>query len=121
MEQILNTVQFNDKGLVNVIVQDYKDNSVLMVAWMNRETLIETLEIKKMVYWSRSRQERWLKGETSGHFQEVKEVAIDCDGDAMLFKVDQLGAACHEGYRSCFFRVQEESNWAIHNEKVAKM
>ena len=75
-----------------------------MVAWMNRETLIETIETGRMVYWSRSRQERWRKGDTSGDVQHLRSAAYDCDGDALLFRVDQVGAACHTGSRSCFFR-----------------
>ena len=84
-----------------------------MIAYMNRETLAETLATGKMVYFSRSRQKRWLKGETSGHFQTVQSVYIDCDGDALLFKINQSGAACHEGYYSCFFRKRQGDTWNI--------
>ncbi len=113
---IIDEVKFDDKGLITAITQDVKSDRVLMLAFMNRETLQETLETGKMVYWSRSRQQRWLKGETSGHFQIVKEVFIDCDGDALLFKVEQKGGACHKGYLSCFYRKLVENRW----EKVLK-
>jgi phosphoribosyl-AMP cyclohydrolase len=101
---ILDAVKFDDKGLVTAVAQDATTNQVLMVAYMNRETLVETLETKRMVYFSRSRQKRWLKGETSGHFQIVREVRIDCDGDAIVFFIDQTGAACHTGFKTCFYR-----------------
>lgn len=94
-------------GLVTVVVQDYQNNEVLMVAWMNQEAYEKTLETKRMTYFSRSRQSLWLKGETSGHFQYVKELRVDCDNDTILAKVEQVGAACHTGSRSCFYRVLE--------------
>lgn len=100
----LNTVTFNADGLVTAIAQDYATNEVLMVAYMNADTLQQTLETRQMTYWSRSRQEVWVKGATSGHMQHVCEARIDCDGDALLFKVEQEGAACHTGHRSCFYR-----------------
>lgn len=118
MMSLIDSVKFDDKGLVTAIAQDVVSNEVLMIAYMNRDTLEETLSIGKMVYWSRSRKERWLKGETSGHVQTVKEAYIDCDGDALLFKVDQKGAACHENYPQCFFRKRVEDNWVIVKEKV---
>jgi phosphoribosyl-AMP cyclohydrolase len=89
-----------------------------MLAYMNRETLAETLEKGVMVYFSRSRQKRWFKGETSGHVQKVREVYIDCDGDALLFKIDQTGAACHENYFSCFFRRNIEGTWQVVKQKI---
>ncbi|OPY85567.1 MAG: phosphoribosyl-AMP cyclohydrolase [Syntrophus sp. PtaU1.Bin208] len=91
-------------GLIPAIVQDYSNGEVLMLAYMNREAWLKTLETGKATYWSRSRNSLWIKGETSGHFQVVKEVTIDCDEDAVLLKVEQTGAACHTGYRSCFYR-----------------
>ncbi|MER3473481.1 MAG: phosphoribosyl-AMP cyclohydrolase [Armatimonadota bacterium] len=100
MEQL----KFNEQGLIPAIVQDAKTGEVLMMAWMNREALQRTIETGKATYWSRSRQKFWVKGETSGHFQEVEAVYVDCDADVVLLKVRQEGAACHEGYRSCFFR-----------------
>lgn len=98
----LEKVKFDDKGLVTCIVQDAKTNKVLMCAFMNEDTLKMTVETSKMTYWSRSRQKVWLKGESSGNFQVVKEMRFDCDGDAIVFKVDQTGGACHEGWESCF-------------------
>jgi phosphoribosyl-AMP cyclohydrolase len=114
---LLESVKFDANGLVTAIAQDAATNRVLMVAYMNRETLQETLSTGKMVYYSRSRKKRWLKGETSGHFQTVREVRIDCDGDAVLFLIDQAGAACHEGYFSCFFRRRAGEEWKIADVK----
>ncbi|WP_461207504.1 phosphoribosyl-AMP cyclohydrolase [Clostridium sp. DL1XJH146] len=91
-------------GLVPTIIQDYESNEILMMAYMNRESLQKTIEAGKTWFWSRSRNGFWNKGETSGHFQTVKEMFLDCDGDTLLIKVDQVGAACHTGSRSCFFR-----------------
>ena len=85
-----------------VIVQQYDTDEVLMLAWMDDEALRRTLESRRATYWSRSRQEYWRKGDTSGHVQHVKSIQIDCDGDALLMKVDQIGAACHTGTHSCF-------------------
>jgi len=90
------------KGLIAAIAQDASSDEVLMLAWMNREALIQTLETKRATYFSRSRQKLWVKGESSGHFQEVVEFKFDCDGDAILLKVKQTGAACHTGEKSCF-------------------
>jgi len=102
---LLDAVQFDDDGLVAAIVQDHETGDVLMMAYMNAETLQETLQTGRMVYWSRSRQAVWRKGETSGNVQHVREARIDCDGDTLLFRVDQVGnAACHTGHRSCFYR-----------------
>ena len=101
----LEDVRFDERGLVPAIAQEAGTGQVLMVAWMNAETLRETLETKRMVYWSRSRQERWAKGDTSGDVQHVREAWYDCDGDVLLFTVDQDGkGACHTGERSCFHR-----------------
>ena len=96
--------RLNEQGLLPVIVQDYKTDEVLMMAYMNRESFQKTLDSGRMTYWSRSRQQLWVKGETSGHYQYVKELAIDCDRDTMLAKVSQIGAACHTGNRTCFFQ-----------------
>jgi len=105
-------VVFDADGLVPAIVQDATTNEVLMMAYMNLATLRQTLETGLMTYWSRSRQQVWVKGETSGHTQEVKEVRLDCDGDALVFKVLQHGgAACHTGYRSCFYRRVDQGAW----------
>lgn len=103
--EIIKALKLDDKGLVPAVVQDAKDGSVLMVAYMNKESLRRTLKLKKSVFWSRSRQSFWLKGESSGNVQRVKEITIDCDGDCLVIKVDQIGkAACHTGHRSCFYR-----------------
>ena len=101
-------------GLVPVIVQDYQSRDVLMVAYMNEEAWEKTKNTGKAHYYSRSRKGPWFKGEESGHFQEVKDVFIDCDNDTILLQVNQIGgAACHEGYRSCFFRQRAGGDWKI--------
>ena len=96
--------KLNSDGMIPVVTQDYETNEVLMVAYMNEEAYQKTVETGKMTYYSRSRQELWLKGETSGHFQHVKSLSIDCDNDTLLAKVKQDGAACHTGSYSCFYR-----------------
>lgn len=93
----------DSKGLVPCIVQDVENGDVLMMAWMNEESYKKTLETGLMTYWSRSRQELWVKGMTSGHFQHVVSMSVDCDLDTLLAKVEQTGAACHTGHRSCFY------------------
>ena len=100
----LDGLKYNADGLIPAIAQDHVSGEVLMLAWMNRESLRRTLETGLATYWSRSRSELWVKGLTSGHTQRVLSVAVDCDADALLLKVEQVGAACHEDYRSCFFR-----------------
>ena len=102
----------NSDGLVPVVVQDYRTDEVLMLAYMNEEAFYTTLKLGRMTYWSRSRQELWTKGMTSGHFQYVKQLSIDCDNDTILAKVSQVGAACHTGNRTCFYRdlVKKEFN-----------
>jgi len=100
-------LKFDANGLIPAIVQDASTKRVLMMAWMNRASLEMTLKTGKTHFWSRSRQKFWMKGETSGHTQTVKDVAFDCDGDTLLIQVDQIGAACHEGYQSCFYRSVE--------------
>ena len=101
---ILDKIKYDANGLVAAVMQDYENGEVLMVAYMNSESLKTTLETGKTHFWSRSRQKFWMKGESSGHTQEIKEVFIDCDGDCILFKIKQNIAACHMGYRSCFYR-----------------
>jgi phosphoribosyl-AMP cyclohydrolase len=97
-------LKFDEKGLIPAIVQDYKDGTVLMLAYVNQESLQKTLETKEMWYWSRSRKVLWHKGDTSGNIQKVKELYYDCDADTILAKVEQVGGvACHTGKRSCFF------------------
>jgi phosphoribosyl-AMP cyclohydrolase len=100
---ILNKVKFDERGLVTVVAQRDGSGEVLMVAWMNKEALEKTFASKDVYYWSRSRNKLWRKGETSGHFQKLKSLHIDCDGDTLLIKVDQTGPACHTGADSCFF------------------
>jgi len=108
-------------GLIPVIVQDNGTKEVLMLAYMNREAWLKTLETGKATYWSRSRNELWVKGETSGHVQMVKEMLIDCDSDTLLLKVHQVGgAACHTGHRSCFFNRVVEGETEIVGELVFK-
>jgi phosphoribosyl-AMP cyclohydrolase len=104
LDEFLSAVTFNADGLVPAIAQDHRTNEVLMLAWMNMDTLRRTLQSGDLTYWSRSRKGRWRKGETSGHTQRLVEAWIDCDGDTLLFKVDQTGPACHTGTKSCFFR-----------------
>ena len=113
MGNILNELKFDDKGLIPAITQDYKSDEVLMMAYMNEESLHKTIETGKAHYYSRSRQTLWLKGETSGHYQYVKSISIDCDNDTLLMKVDQVKAACHTGHRSCFFRKIEADGLKI--------
>jgi phosphoribosyl-AMP cyclohydrolase len=107
-------------GLVAAIAQDADTGRVLMVAWMNEEAFRETVRTRRAVYFSRSRNQLWRKGEESGHHQEVTDIAVDCDGDAVLLTVRQVGgAACHEGYQSCFFRhLTDDGGWRIDEEKV---
>ena len=101
--------KLNSDGMVPVIAQDYQTNEVLMLAYMNEEAFNTTLEIGKMTYWSRSRNELWTKGLTSGHLQFVRSLILDCDNDTILAKVEQIGAACHTGNRTCFFKTLTEA------------
>jgi phosphoribosyl-AMP cyclohydrolase len=106
-------------GLVVAIAQDAASGEVLMVAYMNRQAWDHTLATGKATYWSTSRNELWTKGDTSGHYQEVKEIRVDCDADAVLMKVNQRGgAACHEGYKSCFFRTADKDGWHVVEQRV---
>jgi len=108
----LDEVPWNGDGLIAVVAQDFSSQRVLTVAWMNREALKETADTQQAVYWSRSRKKLWRKGEESGHVQKVREVRIDCDSDAILLKVEQVGGiACHTGRESCFFRKLEGGKW----------
>ena len=101
---MINTIKFDERGLVPAIIQDYESNQVLMLAYMNAESLEKTLSTGTTWFYSRSREALWNKGETSGHFQTVKEILFDCDEDTLLIKVEQQGAACHTGHYSCFYR-----------------
>jgi len=105
LRQFVNKLKYDSNGLIPVIAQDYKDGMVLMVAFMNRESLLMTLRTGFMCYYSRSRKKLWKKGETSGNVQQARQIMVDCDSDCLLFKIKQIGkAACHTGYRSCFYR-----------------
>ena len=99
----ISSLKFDEKGLIPAIAQDAETSEILMMAWMNAESLSKTIETGRVTYWSRSRQELWAKGETSGHVQELVSLSIDCDRDCMLLQVDQTGPACHTHRRSCFY------------------
>jgi phosphoribosyl-AMP cyclohydrolase len=120
METQFSELRFDGNGLIPAIVQDAKSGEVLMMAWMNRDALNKTVETGKTHFFSRSRNKLWLKGESSGHVQTVKSIAVDCDQDVLLVKVEQVGAACHEGYYSCFFRQHQAGgkDWKIVGKKV---
>ena len=112
MNEWLDEVRWDEQGLVPVVAQESSSGRVLTVAWMNREALKQTFDRKEAVYWSRSRGRLWRKGEQSGHVQKVLEVRLDCDADAILLKVEQVGGiACHTGRESCFFRKLENGRW----------
>jgi len=113
-------LKFDANGLIPAIIQEQKTGRVLMFAWMNRASLETTVATGKTHFWSRSRQKFWMKGEESGHVQVVKDIAFDCDGDVLLIQVEQTGAACHEGYKSCFFRSVENGNVKITEPQLQK-
>ena len=102
--------EINGVKVITAVAQDAETNEILMLANMNKEALVKTIETGKAHYWSTSRNKLWLKGESSGHFQEVSEILVDCDMDAVVLKITQTGAACHEGYKSCFFRRLNTNN-----------
>jgi len=113
----LEHIKWTSDGLVPAIAQDSATGRVLMMAWMNKESLIATVSLNEVVYWSRSRQKLWHKGETSGHTQKVKSISIDCDGDVVLLTIEQTGGiACHTGRESCFYRTLENSEWVTKEE-----
>lgn len=120
MDAQLDKLKYDANGLVPIVVQDYRNGEILMLAWANREALEKTLATGKVHTYSRSRGRLALKGESSGHFQHVKEILTDCDRDAVVIKAEQIVAACHEGYRSCFYRkyVPGGSDWQIIAEKA---
>ena len=103
LPEVLDSLPYNSDGLIPAISQQYDTGEVLMMAWMNRQSIDETLEKGRVCYWSRSRQKYWRKGESSGQIQQLKEMRFDCDGDTILLIVDQTGPACHTGRRSCFY------------------
>jgi phosphoribosyl-AMP cyclohydrolase len=117
MKNIFDTIKFDENGLVSAIAQQYDSKEVLMLAWMNRESIEETLKTNQVCYYSRSRAKLWRKGETSGQTQKLIEMQIDCDGDALLLLVDQKGVACHTGRRQCFFNSVKDGK-IIENQKV---
>ena len=110
-DKLLETISFDSNGLVPAIAQQHDSGEILMMAWMNTDSIRETLETGRVCYWSRSRQSLWRKGESSGQVQSLRELRVDCDGDTLLLQVDQAGVACHTGRRSCFFR-------AVRNDEV---
>ena len=116
--KLFDAIKFDENGLVPVVIQDWQNNEVLMVAYMNRESLKTTMETGKTHFWSRSRQKYWMKGESSGHTQEIKEIFIDCDADCILMKVEQKVAACHTGFRGCFYRKWEDGELKTVGVKV---
>lgn len=114
LNSIVDQLAFNEQGLIPAITQDAKSKDVLMFAWMNRESLEKTLSTQRVTYWSRSREQLWVKGETSGHIQELVSISFDCDGDTILCQVNQAGAACHTGRPNCFyFKVNFEKQQVI--------
>ncbi len=113
----MDQIKWDERGLIPVVVQDERTKEVVMVAYMNQEAFDLTLKTKRAHYYSRSRKKIWLKGETSGHFQQVKSIRLDCDNDTLLLLVDQKTAACHTGYFSCFYRAWD-NEWKVIGEKV---
>ncbi len=119
MTDWIDKLDWNSDGLVPAIAQDYQTGEVLMLAWMNREALQLSSEQGRAVYWSRSRQKLWFKGEESGHDQRLREIRVDCDADVVLMQVEQIGGiACHTGRRRCFFRVLKDGEWQIDEEII---
>jgi phosphoribosyl-AMP cyclohydrolase len=116
IEQALEEIKFGPDGLVPAIAQQHDTGEVLMMAWMNRDAIRASLTEGRACYWSRSRAKLWRKGETSGQVQQLRELRLDCDGDAVLLLVDQTGVACHTGRRSCFFRAWRNAGWAVIEE-----
>ena len=105
--EAIDSLTFDERGLIPAVVQDAENGDVLMMGWMNRESVALTAAERRTVFWSRSREELWRKGETSGHMQHVEDIRVDCDADVLLIRVHQVGTACHTGERSCFFRTLE--------------
>jgi phosphoribosyl-AMP cyclohydrolase len=113
IELALAAIRFDPDGLVPAVAQQHDSGEILMLAWMNREAVRTSLREGRACYWSRSRGRLWRKGETSGQVQRLRELRLDCDGDALLLLVDQQGAACHTGRRSCFFRAWRDGGWQV--------
>ncbi|MCP4471508.1 MAG: phosphoribosyl-AMP cyclohydrolase [Gammaproteobacteria bacterium] len=119
MTEWLNSLRWNSDGLLPAIAQDKDSGEVLMLAWMSREALRLSSQQGRAVYWSRSRQKLWFKGEESGHVQQLSEIRVDCDADVILLQVEQVGGiACHTGRRRCFFRVLRDGEWQIDEETI---
>ena len=118
LDATLDAIQFNADGLVPAIAQQYDSGEVLMMAWMNPESIRETLATGRVCYWSRSRQQYWRKGESSGQVQQLKEMRIDCDGDTLLLLVDQTGPACHTGRKSCFYNIIRNDQMEIGSDPL---
>ncbi|ASP37605.1 phosphoribosyl-AMP cyclohydrolase [Bacterioplanes sanyensis] len=115
----LNDVKWDEQGLVPAIAQDHQSGRVLMMAWMNREALLLTVKEQRAIYYSRSRQQLWRKGESSGHVQKLHEVRLDCDADVIVLQVEQIGGiACHTGRESCFYRVYDNDAWRTVDEVI---
>lgn len=113
LKHCLDSLKFNENGLIPAIAQQYDSHEVLMMAWMNRTAIEETLKTGQVCYWSRSRQDYWRKGESSGNWQTLKSMRIDCDGDTLLLSVDQQGPACHTGRKHCFYLLVDEGTVKI--------
>jgi phosphoribosyl-AMP cyclohydrolase len=120
ISNLISDIKWDDRGLVTVVVQDYRSDKILMVAWANEAAVIKSIENGRACFWSRSRRALWLKGESSGHYQLIKDIYLDCDGDSLVFKVEQVGGiACHTGRNSCFFKRLDKGRW-VNSEPVIK-
>lgn len=117
-DRFLDELKYNSQGLIPAIIQDFKTAQVLMMAWMNDASIRLSLETGKTHFWSRSRNRLWMKGESSGNFQMIKEISLDCDSDVILIRVEQVGMACHKGYASCFFRALKAGKLTITEEQI---
>ncbi len=119
LEDTVAKLKYDDKGLIPAVIVDHKTKQVLMVAYMNANALTDTVKTGKTHFWSRSRNKYWMKGESSGHTQQVKAIYTDCDVDTLVIEVEQIGAACHDGYYSCFYRhLTSEGDWEVRGEKL---
>jgi phosphoribosyl-AMP cyclohydrolase len=123
--ELIGGLKYNEQGLIPAIVQDVENGQVLMMAWMNEASLRETVRQGLTCFWSRSRQQYWVKGKTSGHVQRVKSIRVDCDEDVLLIEVEQISAACHEGFRRCFYREivgadPDEVRYEVTDERIAE-
>ena len=121
LPNVIDQLAFNEQGLIPVITQDAHTKSVLMFAWMNKDALEQTILTQRMTYWSRSRQQLWIKGETSGCWQRLLLMSFDCDGDAILCEIEQQEAACHTGRKSCFYlqvEVDKQQVWVTENNEI---